>query len=155
MAASGYPIADIACGSGRNAFYVAQFSSNVICVDRDLTYLKNQLPGQDISKRLTLIEFDLLAHTWPFKPRSIGGIVLVDFLDRRLFDLFEQSIVAGGYLLIETVSGRGGNYLELPNAGELRTAFEKSFEMFVYKEVKAGPRTSRAVTVKMFARRRA
>lgn len=154
-AASGYPIIDVACGSGRNAFYVAQLGSPVICVDRDLTRLKNELPKRDISERLTLVEMDLLADPWPFKPHTIGGIVLVDFLDRSLFAIFERSLIPGGYIIIETVSGRGGNYLDLPRAEELRMAFERSVEFLFYREVKVGPRASNAVTVKMIARRRA
>lgn len=154
-AASGYPIIDVACGSGRNALYIAQFGCTVICLDRDLTRLKNQLPKRRISKRLTLLEMDLLADLWPFGPHTIGGIVLVDFLDRSLSALFEKSLIPGGYVLVQTISGRGGNYLELPRAGELKIAFEKSFDFCIYREVKASPRASNAVTVRMLARRRA
>ena len=103
---------------------------------------------------MTLMERDLLADSWPFEERTIGGIVLVDFLDRSLFQFFERSLVVGGYLLIETISNRGGNYLELPSAGELRKAFERSFEFCVYREREAGPRAIDAVTVRMLGKRR-
>jgi SAM-dependent methyltransferase len=151
-AASGNPIIDLACGSGRNAFYIAQFGANVICVDHDLTRIKNQFPEVGDPKRLTLVEMDLLADPWPFRPRTIGGIVLVDFLDRSLFLKCESSLIPGGYILIESVSGRGGNYFELPKAGEVKMAFERSFEFQFYREVKVGPRPSDAVTVRMLAR---
>jgi SAM-dependent methyltransferase len=151
--ASGYPIVDVACGGGRNAFYLAELGCTVICVDRDLSRLKEGRPDAEISKRLKLIEMDLVADPWPFGEGTIGGIVLVDFLDRSLFHFFEQSLVTGGYLLIETISNRGGNYLELPRAGELRTAFERSFELQVYHEREAGPCAVNAVTVRMLARR--
>jgi hypothetical protein len=152
-AASGYPIIDVACGAGRNAFYLARFGCTVICLDRDLSRLKARMPGGEISKRLTLVEMDLLSDRWPFGHRTIGGIVLVDFIDRSLFKLFERSLVAGSYLLIETISNRGGNYLELPRAGELRTAFEKSFEFCLYEEREAGPTEANTVTVGMLGRR--
>jgi SAM-dependent methyltransferase len=152
-AAPGYPVIDVACGAGRNAFYLAQLGCTVICIDRDLHRLKERMPDVEISKRLTLIEMDLLADPWPFGERTIGGIVLVDFLDRSLFPLFERSLVTGSYLLIETISNRGGNYLELPRAGELRQAFERSLEFNVYREREAGPRTVDAVTVRMLGRR--
>jgi hypothetical protein len=100
------------------------------------------------------MEMDLLADPWPFKERTTGGIVLVDFLDRSLFQLFERSLVTGSYLLIETISNRGGNYLELPAADELRKAFERSFEFSVYHERKAGPTGVNAVTVRMLGKRR-
>lgn len=152
--ASGLPIADIACGSGRNAFCFAQLKCTVLCVDRDLGQLKKHSPRQIYSKRLRLYEMDLLADPWPFAPDSIGGVVLVDYLERSLFELFNRSVAPGGYILIETVSARGGNYLELPKAGELRNAFQKSCEICVYKEKKAGPPAYDAMTVKMLARRR-
>ena len=153
-ATSGYPIIDVACGAGRNAFYLAQLGCTVICIDRDLSRLKERRPDAEISKRLTFIEMDLVADPWPFGERTIGGIVLVDFLDRSLFQFVERSLVTGGYLLIETISNRGGNYLELPSAGELRKAFERSLEFCVYHEREAGPRGTNAVTARMLARRR-
>jgi SAM-dependent methyltransferase len=152
-AASGYPIVDVACGGGRNAFYLAELGCTVICVDRDLSRLKKGRPDAEISKRLKLIEMDLVADPWPFEERTIGGIVLVDFLDRSLFQLFERSLVTGSYLLIETISNRGGNYLELPRVGELRKAFERSFEFCLYHERQAGPRGVAAVTVRMLGKR--
>jgi SAM-dependent methyltransferase len=151
--ASSHPIVDVACGGGRNAFYLAQLGCKVICVDRDLNRFKERMPDTEISKRLTLIEMDLLTDPWPFGEGAIGGIVLVDFLDRSLFHSFERSLVTGGYLLIETISSRGGNYLELPRAGELRKAFERSFEFNIYHERQAGPRAVDAVTVRMLGKR--
>lgn len=112
------------------------------------------MPDAEISKRLTLIEMDLQADPWPFGERTIGGIVLVDFLDRSLFQLFERSLVTGSYILIETISNRGGNYLELPRAGELRKAFERSLDFCVYHEREAGPSGVNAVTVRMLGKRR-
>lgn len=123
-------------------------------MDRDLSRLKSRLPDQQILKRIKLVEMDLLANPWPFGEGTIGGIMLVDFLDTSLFRLLERSLIAGGYLLIETISNRGGNYLELPKADEVRKAFEKSFEFCLYRECKAGPRGMNAVTVKMLGRRR-
>ena len=153
-AASGSPIVDVACGAGRNAFYLAQLGCKVICIDRDLSRLKDRWSDGEISKHLTLMEMDLIADPWPFGERTIGGIVLVDFLDRSLFQFFERSLIVGGYLLVETISNRGGNYLELPRAGELRKAFERSLEFCLYKEREAGPRRIDAVTVRMLGKRR-
>lgn len=100
------------------------------------------------------MEMDLVDDPWPFGERTIGGIVLLDFLDRSLFNFFERSLVPGSYLLIETISNKGGNYMELPSSGELRKAFEKSFEFCLYKEREAGPREIDAVTVRMLGKRR-
>jgi hypothetical protein len=153
-ATSGYPVIDVACGAGRNAFYLAQLGCKVVCIDRDLSRLQERMPDAEVSKRLTLIEMDLITDPWPFGEQATGGIVLVDFLDRSLFQLFERSIVTGSYLLIETISNRGGNYLELPRTGELRQAFDRSFDFCLYHEREAGPRGVNAVTVRMLGKRR-
>jgi SAM-dependent methyltransferase len=153
-AASGYPVIDVACGAGRNAAYLAQLGCDVICLDRDLSRLKRVVTQKSVLERLDFIEMDLRADPWQFKAQTIGGIVLVDFLDSSLFASFEDSLRPGGYLLIETVSARGGNYLELPRAGELRTAFEKSLDFCLYRERPAGPSGANAVTVRMLGRRK-
>lgn len=153
-AAAGRPIIDVASGSGRNAFYLAELQCSVVCVDRDLSRLRSRRLAGNIFERLTLVEMDLLVDRWPFESKTIGGIVLVDFLGRSLWEALGRSLGRGGCLLVETISGRGGNYLELPKAGELRTAFESSCDLEFYEERKVGPRDGNAVTVKMLGKRR-
>ena len=53
-----------------------------------------------------------------------------------LFPAFASSIVAGACLLLEAIQGRGGNYLQLPKAKTLRSAFEAFFAFKIYKERK-------------------
>jgi hypothetical protein len=97
---------------------------------------------------------DLVKERWPFPASVAGGIVNVHFLLPALFPRFERSLSSGGYLLLETVPGCGGNYLELPKAGELKFAFGKTFEFEFYQERKVGPPGWDAVTVRMLARRK-
>src|SRR5580704_19678522 len=96
---------------------------------------------------------DLANDRWPFTTGFAGGIINVHFLLPELFPFFERSLSPGGYLLLETVPGCGGNYLELPKAGELRSAFEKGLQIVWYKERKVGPPGYNAVTVKMVAKK--
>lgn len=56
-----------------------------------------------------------------------------------LFREFQSSLSPGGYLLIETVPAHGGNFIELPNEGELRHVFAETFQFEFFKEKKAGP----------------
>ncbi len=151
-AAGSMPIVDVACGSGRNALALARLDCLVLCVDKDLTHLQNHPPN--LIARLKPQELDLVRDPWPFEPGSVGGIVNVHFLLPSLFPLFTSSLVNGGYLLIETVPGCGGNYLELPKAGELKAAFAQHFDFLYYKERKAGPLGVDAAVVQMVARRR-
>lgn len=154
------PILDVACGSGRNAFFLWSLGCTVICIDRDLRGLQAQLSragdGGTVraSKRMILRQLDLKSDPWPFMQSSVGGIINVHFTLPSLFPSFGSSLVQSGYLLIETVPGCGDNYLELPRKGELKAAFESSFAFEVYKEKPVGPSGHNAVTVKLLARRR-
>ena len=63
------------------------------------------------------------------------------------------SLAPGGYLLLETVSGRGGNYLELPTAGAIRADLQNAFCFERYEERKVGPVDANSVAVKLLAKR--
>jgi SAM-dependent methyltransferase len=149
-AAVSKPILDIACGTGRNAFPLAAQGCTVICADNDLTRFHSPkgMAGQLIPRQL-----DLVADAWPFERSSAGGIVNVHFLLIRLFPHFESSLAQGGYLLLETVPGCGGNYLQLPKQGELRSLLKGAFELEFYKERKVGPQGCGAVAVQLLARK--
>jgi len=159
-AAGEKPILDVACGSGRNALVLAQLGCTVICVDRDLASLQAKIALlrrtelRKSSARLILHQLDLVKDHWPFPPGVAGGIVNVHFLLRTLFPHFERSLSSGSYLLFESVPGCGGNYLELPKAGEIRTALETTFELEVYQERKVGPIGYDAVTIRALAKKR-
>ncbi len=158
-AAERKPVLDVACGSGRNAMALGELGCPVICIDKDLTSLRAHQARwrssslKAASGQLSPYQLDLVKDRWPFAPYAAGGIINVHFLLPTLFQSFERSLSPGGYLLLETVSGHGGNYLELPKAGELRTFFEKRFQIDWYRERKVGPQDYNAVTVQMFAKR--
>jgi len=78
----------------------------------------------------------------------------VHFTLLALFPFFADSLIPHGYLLLETVPGCGGNFMELPKKGELKTLLESNFEFEMYKEKPVGPGEGNAVTVKLVARRR-
>jgi len=158
--AAGKPILDVGCGSGRNALLLAHLGCNVICVDKDLTRLRTQLLDSSrtsfrgVSGQLRLHQVDIVKNPWPFGTCTIGGIICIHFFVPVLIPCFESSLLPGGYLLLETFSGCGGNYLELPKAGEVRDSFGKAFDLEFYRERTVGLRSYNAVAVKMLARRR-
>jgi SAM-dependent methyltransferase len=158
VAAGSSPIVDVACGAGRNALFLAGLGCTVIGIDNDLVRLEalrraSSSGSKPEASRLTVKCIDLIKDPWPFSPRSLGAIVNVHFFLRRLFLDFENSIMPGGYLLFETVPGCGGNYLELPRAGDVRTALVEAFRFEFYKERKVGPLNHNAVSVKLVATR--
>ena len=72
----------------------------------------------------------------------------------ELFRHFEQSLMPGGFLFIETYENRGGNYLELPKPWEFKTLLAPAFDFLYYAEKKAGPADANACTVRTLARKR-
>jgi hypothetical protein len=97
---------------------------------------------------------DLTKDDWPFGESSIGGIINVHFYLPRLFPFYAASLLEGGFLLFESIPGHGLNYLDLPKAGELRSALDGAFQFEIYREVSVGPSGFGAVTVQLLARRR-
>ena len=148
-AANGAPILDVGCGAGRNAIHLARLGGTVICLDRNSELLR-RLPR---AKRIIPLHMDLAAERWPFAQGQLGGIVSVHFLMPALFRQFESSLSPGGCLLIETVPAHGGNFIELPNEGELRHAFAGAFHFEFFKEKRAGPVGCGKVTVRLLAKR--
>jgi SAM-dependent methyltransferase len=152
------PALDIACGSGRNAIFLASAGCDVICVDNNLAALRDRHnsveAGRQIVDHLRLYEIDLLQNPWPFGSNSAGAIINVHFLQPELLRCFARSLIQGGYLVIESIPAHGGNYLKLPRAGQLHSALRELFDFEFYRERKAGPGNYDAVTVQTVARRR-
>ncbi len=158
-AAADEPILDVACGSGRNAIFLSQLGCKVICIDKDLTSLRRQATyrlhmSSDEEQRLELRQLDLVQDSWPFDEASVGGIVNVHFFLPSLFPLFEKSLSPGGYLIFESVPGCGGNYLQLPPMGYVRSLLTTGFDIEVYKERKVGPPARDAVITLTVAKRK-
>ena len=151
--AADFPIADIGCGSGRNAFFILQLGHRVLCIDKDVSLLRTEELHPGMRKNLQILSLDVLKEAWPFAPASLGGVILVDFLPWALLPIFAESLIPNGRLLLETVSGRGGNFRELPKAGQVKAIFKTRLVIDDYREKLVGPAGNGAVTVKMIGRR--
>ena len=150
-AAHGFPIVDVGCGSGRNADVFLGLGCHVICLDKDLNRLETGYHPAPIPGEIEPLRIDLLNDAWPLGPSSIGGIINIHFLLPSLFPAFAKSLIPGGYLLLETVPGCGGNYVQLPKSNQLRSSLSDSFDFEFYRERPAGPSVIQAVTVRLLA----
>ncbi|KAA0894241.1 class I SAM-dependent methyltransferase [Oryzomonas rubra] len=149
------PIADIACGYGRNAKLISSFGAPVICVDIDqqaLDFIKESL--NEDGNLLTVEQLDLINDHWPFENNSLGAIINVHFFTAQLLEHFKKSLKLGGYLFLETIDGHGKNYLDLPPYGFIRQALAETFDIKYIKENKTGPDQIDAATVKLLAIKR-
>jgi SAM-dependent methyltransferase len=88
---------DLACGSGRNALFLAGRGHRVIGVDLDGESL-GRLRAADPAIPLARLNLDHAA----FRSASLDNLVCVNFLDRRLFSEIHRWLRPGGRLLYDT-----------------------------------------------------
>jgi haloacid dehalogenase-like hydrolase len=93
-------------------------------------------------------------ESWPFVRDVLDGTIMIHYLNLELISPLATSMRSGGTLLIETIQNRGGNYLELPVQGQVRSALAEGFTGVEYMERVAGSRDGNQVTVRTVARRR-
>ena len=95
---AGGSVLDLACGSGRNAFWLAAQGFRVTALDRDAAALAGLA---DVSG-ITVVKADLENAPWPFPNMRFEGIVVCRYLYRPLLPLLLQSLSPGGVLIYET-----------------------------------------------------
>jgi hypothetical protein len=111
------------------------------------------IPGVDAGRIFTVCA-DLKPESWPFVQSSFAAIVCVHFPVIKLVPCFIFSLQPGGHMYVETFGGHGGNFLQLPKAGQLKSLLSSHVEFKYYKERKARPTTFDAVSVILFAQKR-
>ncbi len=95
------PVADLACGRGRNARALAQAGLPVIGVDRSAEHLA------ELGDAVPRVRADLeTPHGIPFRPGSCGAIHVFRFLYRPLAAAIVETLAPGGALLYETFTTR-------------------------------------------------
>jgi SAM-dependent methyltransferase len=158
---SQYPVLDAGCGFGRNAIAFASRGLSVVCVDHSRDRLKSLVRSESKNcfdpkhkeGRLYPVLAELKESQWPFSQNCFGAIICVHFLDINLFDVFHASLVPNGHLYIETFGGHGGNYLDLPKAGQLHDLLSRNFNLLFYREKMVGPLGFGAVSVKLLGKK--
>jgi SAM-dependent methyltransferase len=152
------PILDAPCGDGRHALSLRELGCRITCADIDDRALKqlacfNKTIAEAGQKHLELLRIDLVNGDWPFKEAQFSGALNVHFYESKLLTNIAYSLVSDGLLYIETIANRRGNFMQLPEAGEVRNLLADTFEFLFLKESHAGPTNSGKVTVRMLARK--
>jgi SAM-dependent methyltransferase len=94
---------DLACGRGRHALLLANRGYDVDAVDYALpalTTLKHAADARGLA--IHCLATDIT--TWALPSARYAVIIVVNFLERTLFDGLRAAVVPGGALLYETVS---------------------------------------------------
>jgi SAM-dependent methyltransferase len=156
------PIADIACGYGRNGAYFVDLGYAVIFVDKAEDGLNFIEKGTGVSSNgdinldlVTTVKMDLETEDWIFKDNSLGGIINVHYYNKALIPKFMKSLCIGGFLYIESIDARGHNYLQLPEYQYIIGALGNNFDIIYYKEKLAKPYDMNVATIKLLAVKRA
>ncbi len=147
-------VLDVPCGYGRNARLMSSLGCRVICLDNNtqaIAAIKNNASPN--AGELVPMLCDLKKDPWTFPNNSLGAILNIHFVMPELLARFEQSLMPGGFLFIETYDNRGGNYLALPKPGEFENLLSPAFDFLYYIERRAGPPKSNACTVRLLAKK--
>lgn len=151
-------ILDIPCGTGRNALYLAEQGMHVHCIDNSLnalSKLKGFAKELSLDHRLTVQQLDLLMNVGSIEQKLFFGIINIDWPQQELLPHFENLLQPEGFLVVETFGDRGENWRCLPKANFYKEQLSPKFLIHYYDEHKAGPVDVDAVTVKLFATKKA
>ncbi len=130
-------VLDLACGSGRHSYYLADAGFSVTAVDRDLSLfaLGNQT-------QITTQELDLELDAWPLEGRLFDGIVVTNYLYRPHLDRLPQMLAPGGVFIYETFAqgneafGKPSNPNFLLKTGELLALAQRhSLKVVAYEDI--------------------
>ncbi len=148
---------DLAMGSGRHAFTLAQTGFSVFGVDRHLDALQvATAKARHSGDRLKVWCADLTAYPLPSERFEL--VVVTRYLQRDLFLALSESLAPGGAILYETFTesqtahGRGPTSPDhLLQPGELRRRFA-ALDIVFYEEVLVPDALARLVARRPFNR---
>lgn len=128
------PVADLACGRGRNALELARGGRTVIGIDRSASALEDlaqRAAGAALPVQAVRADLESAAAI-PLRTASCGAVVVARYLHRSLCDALAELLAPGGLLLYETFTrdqeklGYGPkNPAFLLEAGELPRLFPR------------------------------
>jgi SAM-dependent methyltransferase len=96
LVAADATVLDVAAGGGRHTRFFAGRGNKVTAIDRDVSALAAR-PNVEI------VQADLEdGSPWPLPGRTVGAVVVTNYLHRPLFPALLDALMPGGVLLYET-----------------------------------------------------
>lgn len=102
-------VLDLACGMGRNSFYLHSLGLPVLALDRDAQSLAGVQAG-GIATKAHDLEVGDRGYSWPFADDSFAAIVVCNYLHRPLFPHLLASLKPDGILIYETFAAGNENF---------------------------------------------
>lgn len=122
---------DLACGGGRNAFYLAERGWDVVAIDGSPMAIANL---REVSTTVDARVLDLERNAVPFPDESFDLVCIINFLHRPLFAEARRLTRRGGWILsaIHTVKSSMNPKYAIA-LGELRSYFS-DWEILIDRE---------------------
>lgn len=93
---------DLACGTGRNSFFMAGRGFDVVCMDfseQGFDYFRHQQANHPSAARVHPVLADL--RRIPLPGNTFDVIVVIRYLDRGAFSIWIEALKPGGLLLFK------------------------------------------------------
>jgi tellurite methyltransferase len=167
-------VLDVACGTGRNALFLAAQGLEVIAVDRDVMRMEHgRREARAAGLRVRWVEGDLEAQTtaaggspavlahvavagtvppWSPRPESVDAVVVCRYLWRPLLPLLAAAVRPGGLAMVQTFTsdqprfGHPHHPDHLLQPGEILRAFPR-WAVLSYREGPVFAREARAALI--------
>jgi SAM-dependent methyltransferase len=124
---------DLACGTGRNALWLAEHGWSVTAVDGSPTaieILRHRAAGLPIATKIA----DLEDSSFTIEPASYDLIAICYYLERKLFEPAKQALLPGGILVaIALLAEPGKDNSFRVEPGELPRIFD-GWEILHHRE---------------------
>jgi hypothetical protein len=146
------PIADVACGSGRNLIPFTEATQRFDCYDIRAGCIDPYIV-QSCGSLLRRFETNLTDKKFKLPRAEYSLVLLVHFYDIAVLNKIVQAVKSGGFFILETIDDRRSNYLQLPLAGEVLSAIASKFKVLRCTAKLAGPLLKQQ-TIKLVAERR-
>ncbi len=124
---------DLACGTGRNALWLAQYGWSVTAVDGSPTAIQ-VLRQRAVDLRIETQIADLEDPKFTIEPARYGLIAICYYLERKLFEPAKRALLPNGVIVaiaLLTEPGKDNSFRVEP--GELRRYFD-GWEILHHRE---------------------